>query len=135
MGVLQSEIYHRSLTVPLSTRLVFMSAPTSHSQPPGPLAAAVENDAFKVLHTWLEEQSQLLATTVLPTGHKEADNAREANIKRIDYQQHRLDQILKWSHDHAKVIAKVPGYYTLPEATESILIPPRMYEAFVACYG
>ncbi len=125
MGKIQSQIHHRSLQVPLTTRLVFDSFPTSTSEPLGRVAEKKENQPYLEFRSWLEDTLAAFDSTFLPIGHKDADARRSANIRSLKYQLERLDKIVSWSWDHAKVQAHVPGYYMLAGSKTLKLVTPR----------
>ena len=116
---------HRSLLVPLSTRLVFDAPPTAHAEPVGVLASVPQNKPYLELQSWLKVKVEELQNTILPLGHKDADARRRANLGRLQYQVTRLKHILDMSWDHAKILAKVPGYYVLSDAKQPVFITPR----------
>ena len=124
MGKLEGQIYRRSLLVPVSTRLVFTAPPTSSTAPPGFLASDSANSAYLEFRTWVEERLQELRA-MGPLGRKDADNHLNANIRRLEVQLTRLESILKWSWDQAKVTSQLPGYYPLRGVDRPELVPPR----------
>lgn len=126
MGSLESQLHHRALRVPLSTRLSFQTPPTSLSDLPTALSSAPANAAFIELRCWLEEKLEELKMQTVPIGHKNADKMCSKNIERIELHLQRLQDILSWSWDHAKAIAGVPGYYPpQPGEKEWTLVQPR----------
>ncbi len=127
MARFDEQIYRRSLQVPLTTRLSFETVPTSRSDPPGRVASNQENRPYLDFRSWVEYTLEEFNTTILPIGHKDADGRRRANLKKLEYQLQRLDKILSWSWDHAKIQARVPGYYVLSDSKTAKLVPPRAW--------
>ncbi len=125
MSRIEAQIHHRSLQVPLTTRLAFESFPTSKSDPPGRLAEGQVNQSYLEFRSWLEGTLEAFDSTFSPIGHKDADGRRNANLRSLKYQLERLDKVLSWSWDHAKIQAHVPGYYVLSNSKTAQLVTPR----------
>lgn len=124
IGRVEAEIHRRSLSVPLSTRLVFEKPPMSLNDKPSSLASLPVNEPYILFRSWINDRLDELSKTLPPLGHKDADGRRRATLGRLQYQLNRLDNILSVSWDHAKMLARIPGYYVLG-SQEPQLIAPR----------
>lgn len=123
--MLESQLHHRSRSVPSSTKLAFSSLPTSYTD----LIAQLEpgnsdNRKFESLRTWLQKQRAWLEQ-LHPLGVKYADNHRDRLIEKVDYQLGRLIRLERACWDRAKVAAEIPGLYNFPAEEGAIMVAAR----------
>lgn len=85
----------------------------------------MENGKFQALRAWLQTHRGWLVQ-LNPIGVKYTDNHRNSLIEKVDYQLDRLARLERDCWDRAKVAAKVPGLYDLPDGEGPILIASRM---------
>lgn len=125
---LESLLHHRSRRVPRTTRLTFLAVPQSSSDEVASLAHNnPENLEFGMYRAWLRGEVSHITTGLPILGHKDADQRRAALLRRMDSELRRLADLEEVCWDREKILARVPGFYFLPDIADPVIILPRAY--------
>ena len=125
---LESNIAHRSRTVPRTLRLTFETPPETLADPaPQPM-----DGKFVAYYRWLEDQRRHVTEDLQPLGHNDADGKRQAMIRALEVEVRRLDRMKEreWCRYAVDVLVRphlrehdVSGPMAVPLGIESVLLP------------
>ena len=126
LSAIESRLHHRSRRVTKWTQLVFESAPQTSLDKVVPLAPNIPgNVEFESYRRWIHEEIERFHTELLPIEERDADQRRLRLLRWLESELRRLNGLEEYCWDRAKILARLPGFYFLPDEDEPLIIRPR----------
>ncbi|KAL7279724.1 hypothetical protein ACG7TL_006131 [Trametes sanguinea] len=125
LAQVESRLHHRSRRVNRWTCLTFSTIPKTSTDEVAPLVPNIrENVEFESYRSWLCEEITHFGSSVLPIGNKDADHRRLRLLRWLESELRRLNGVEAHCWDRAKILARLPGFYLLPDEEGPVVIPP-----------
>lgn len=127
LSQLESQLHHRSRRIVATDRVTFSAPPkTSLDKIPSLAPENQLNIEFQSYREWLQhEMSRLSSSDFRALGDKQVDTWQAALLRKIKSEQRRLDDLEAYCWDREKILARLPGFYFLPDIAEPLIILPR----------